>query len=50
MEGWHHPLSKVVEAYFDLFIHAIQNDYACNSAISSRYLATGIWPPQKNYL
>ena len=33
--------------YFYLFIRTIQNDYAYNSAISSRHLATGLRPPRK---
>ena len=36
--------------HFYLFIRAIQNDYAYNSAISSRHLATGILPLQKKLL
>ncbi|CAF1103817.1 unnamed protein product [Rotaria sordida] len=51
VEGWHHrlnnDLNNVVHPHFYLFIRAIQNDYAYNSAISSRHLATGILPPRK---
>ena len=51
IEGWHHRLNNnlnnVVYPHFYLFIRAIQNDYAYNSAISSRHLATGILPPRK---
>ena len=36
--------------HFYLFIRTIQNDYAYNSAISSRHLATGILPPWKKLL
>ena len=32
---------------FYLFIRAIQNDYAYNSAVSSGHLATGILPSRK---
>ena len=51
VERWHHrlnnDLNNVVYPYFYLFIRAIQNDYAYNSTISSRHLATGILPPRK---
>ena len=51
VEGWHHRLNNnlnnVVYPHFYLFIRAIQNDYAYNSVISSRHLATGILPPRK---
>ena len=51
VEGWHHrlnnDLNNVVYPQFYLFIRTIQNDYAYNSAILSRHLATGILPPQK---
>ena len=51
LEGWHHRLNidlhNVVHQHFYLFIRAIQNDYAYNSAISSRHLATGTLPPRK---
>ncbi|CAF3969809.1 unnamed protein product, partial [Rotaria sp. Silwood1] len=51
VEGWHHrlnnDLNNVVHPHFYLFIRAIQNDYAYNSAISSRHLATGKLPSRK---
>ena len=51
VEEWHHRLNNnlnnVVYPHFYLFIRAIQNDYAYNSAILSRHLATGILPPRK---
>ena len=51
VEGWHHrlnnDLNNVVYPQFYLFIRTIQNDYAYNSAILSRHLATGILPPRK---
>ncbi len=49
-EGWHHRLNNdlnIVHPHFYLFIRAIQNDYAYNSAILSRHLATGVLPPRK---
>ncbi|CAF3401864.1 unnamed protein product [Rotaria socialis] len=52
LEGWHHrlnnDLNNVVHPHFYLFIRAIQNDYAYNSAISSCHLANGVLPPRKN--
>ena len=50
VEGWHHRLNNVVYPHFYLFIRAIQNDYAYNSAISSRHLTTSILPPWKKLL
>ncbi|CAF4221176.1 unnamed protein product [Rotaria sp. Silwood2] len=51
LEGCHHrlnnDLNNVVHPHFYLFILAIPNDYAYNSPISSRHLATGILPPRK---
>ena len=47
VKGWHHRLNNVVYPHFYLFIPAIQNDYAYNSAISSRHLATSILTPWK---
>ncbi|CAF2865192.1 unnamed protein product [Rotaria sp. Silwood2] len=45
LEGCHHrlnnDLNNVVHPHFYLFILAIPNDYAYNSPISSRHLATG---------
>ena len=54
VERWHHRLNNnlnnVVYPHSYLFIRAIQNDYAYNSAISSRHLATGILPRWKKLL
>ena len=47
VEEWHHRLNNVVCPHFYLFIRAIQNDYAYNSEILSRHLATGILSPRK---
>ncbi len=50
VKGWHHRLNNdlnIVHPHFYLFIRAIQNEYAYNSAILSRHLATGVLPPQK---
>jgi hypothetical protein len=51
VEGWHHrlnsDLNNVVHPHFYVFIRAIQNDFAYNSAISSRHLQTGALPPRK---
>jgi hypothetical protein len=50
VEGWHHRLNNdlnIVHPHFYIFIRAIQNDYAYNSAILSRHLATGVLPPRK---
>ena len=51
IEGGHHrlnnDLNNVVYPHFYLFIRAIQNNYAYNSAASSRHLATGILPLRK---
>ena len=47
VEGWHHRLNNVTYSHFYLFSRSIQNDYAYNSAILSRHLATGILPPRK---
>ncbi|CAF1163796.1 unnamed protein product, partial [Didymodactylos carnosus] len=50
-EGWHHrlntDLNHVIHPHFYMFIRAIQNDYAYNSAISSRHTAIGAIPPRK---
>ncbi|CAF3297135.1 unnamed protein product [Rotaria sp. Silwood2] len=54
LEGCHHrlnnDLNNVVHPHFYLFILAIPNDYAYNSPISSRHLATGILPPRKKWI
>ncbi|CAF1035928.1 unnamed protein product [Didymodactylos carnosus] len=51
LEGWHHrlntDLNHIIHPHFYMFIRAIQNDYAYNSAISSRHTATGAIPPRK---
>ena len=51
VEEWHHrlnnDLNNVVYPYFYLFIRAIQNNYAYNSAISLRHLTSSILPPWK---
>ncbi|CAF1616006.1 unnamed protein product, partial [Didymodactylos carnosus] len=51
LEGWHHhlntDLNHIIHPQFYMFIRAIQNDYAYNSAISSRHTATGTIPPRK---
>jgi hypothetical protein len=51
VDGWHHRLNNhsnnIYHPHFHLFIRAIQNDYAYNSAISLRHLATGALPPRK---
>ena len=47
VKGWHHRLNNAVYPHFYLFIRAIQNDYAYNSAILSHYLAIGILPLRK---
>jgi hypothetical protein len=51
VEGWHHrlnnDLNNINHPHFYLFIRAIQNDYAYNSAMSLRHLATGVLPPRK---
>ena len=50
IKGWHHRLNNFVYPQFYLFIRAIQNDYAYNSAISSRHLTTSILPPCKKII
>ncbi|CAF1113890.1 unnamed protein product [Didymodactylos carnosus] len=51
LEGWHHrlniDLNHIIHPHFYMFIRAIQNDYAYNSAISSRHTATDTIPPRK---
>jgi hypothetical protein len=40
-------LNHITHPHFYMFIRAIQNDHAYNSAISSRHIATGALPPRK---
>ncbi|CAF3713684.1 unnamed protein product [Rotaria sp. Silwood1] len=51
LDRWHHrlnsDLNNAVHPHFYVFIHAIQNDYAYNSAILSRHLQTGTLSPWK---
>ena len=42
VKGWYHRLNNTVYPHLYLFICAIQNDYAYNSATPSRHLATGL--------
>ncbi|CAF0841155.1 unnamed protein product [Didymodactylos carnosus] len=53
LEGWHHRLNTdlnyIIHPHFCMYSRAIQNDYAYNSAISSRHTVTGTIPPRKKF-